>query len=126
MLETAKALYDFYSGFGIPAYSKDNVPDDATFPYITYTVVDGDWDTPRSHYCMVYMRTRSNQELLKKADEIKEAIGTGLRLPCDGGCLYLHYENAEIMSGANSGTQSEQDSDVRSVYINMQLDVLHL
>ena len=42
MTELAAALYDFWSGFGIPAYLQDNVPDDAVLPYITYEVVRGD------------------------------------------------------------------------------------
>lgn len=42
MTELAAALYDFWSGFGIPAYLQDNVPDDAVLPYITYELVRGD------------------------------------------------------------------------------------
>lgn len=125
MLDTAKALHSFYSGFGLPAYTIDNVPDDAQLPYITYRWADSDWEQPISHYCMIYMRTNSNVVLLSKADEIKQAIGTGLRIPCNDGCLYLHFENAEIVSGADSAKESEQGTGVRAVYINMQLDILH-
>lgn len=33
-----KALYAFWSQFGVPAYLDDQVPDNAQLPYITYTV----------------------------------------------------------------------------------------
>lgn len=119
MLDTASALYGFYSGFDLPAYTTDNVPDDVDLPYITYRYVDTDWESPLSHYCMVYMRTRSNEPLLAKAEEIKAAIGTGLSISCADGCLYLHYLSAQFMSDVPDG------SDVRSIYIDLQLDVLH-
>ena len=125
MLNTAKALYDFYSSFNLPAYTTENVPDTVDLPYLVYRFVDTDWETPISHYCIIYMRTRSNEPLLSKADEIKTAIGTGLRLPCLNGCLYLHYLNAEIMSEVTSGASVEQVAEIRSVYINLQLDILH-
>ena len=118
MLNTARALQKFYSGFGMQAFTTDNVPDEQELPYITYRFADSDWEQPISHYCIIYMRTRRNVELLEKAEEIKNAIGQGLRIPCADGCLYLHYENAEIMSDSDN-------PDIRSVYISMQMDILH-
>ena len=43
MTSIAKALYAFYSGFGLPAYPEDGVPSDAALPYITYTIVQPDF-----------------------------------------------------------------------------------
>ena len=117
MLNTATALYDFYSQFGLPAYTTDNVPDDAKLPYLTYWFYDSDWDTPATHYVQIYMRTNSNVELLTKADEIKDAIGTGKSILCGDGYVVLHYENAQILT--------DDENDVRSVYISMQIDCLH-
>ena len=42
MTELAAALYDFWSGFGLPAYLQGNVPGDAVLPYITYDVSRSD------------------------------------------------------------------------------------
>lgn len=121
MVETATVLKQFYESFGLPAFTTDNVPDDQELPYITYRFADSDWQQPITHYAIIYMRTRRNVELLEKAKEIKDAIGTGKRLSCGDGCIYLHYENAEIVPDPDDS----DDSDVRSVYINMQMDVLH-
>ena len=36
MINTARALYGFFSGFGLPAFVEYSVPEDAELPYITY------------------------------------------------------------------------------------------
>lgn len=117
MIDTARALYSFYSQFGMPAYTVNNIPDDAELPYVTYSYNDADWDTPMTHYAQVYMRTNSNIKLLSIADQIKDAIGTGKAIPCGDGYIVLHYENAQILVDTDDG--------VRSVYISMQIDCLH-
>ena len=118
MVDTATVLKSFYESFGLPAFTTDNVPDDQELPYLTYRFADTDWEQPISHYCQIYMRTRRNVELLNKAKEIKDAIGTGKFIPCGDGYIALHYENAEIVTDVDN-------PDIRSVYINMQMDVLH-
>ena len=36
MTDLKATLFDFWSQFGMPVYLQDNVPNDATLPYITY------------------------------------------------------------------------------------------
>lgn len=38
MTDLKKALYTFWTQFGVPAYLSDCVPDNAALPYITYDV----------------------------------------------------------------------------------------
>lgn len=38
MTDLKRALYTFWSQFGVPAYLEDCVPDEAVLPYITYSV----------------------------------------------------------------------------------------
>ena len=40
------AIYSFLAGFSIPAYASASVPDQATFPYLTYDLVLGEWGQP--------------------------------------------------------------------------------
>ena len=120
MLDTAKALYTFYSSFNLPAYTVQNVPDDVVLPYLTYSYVEPDWDRSATHYVQIFMRTHSDGPLLEKAGEIVRAIGTGLRLPCEnGGCVYLHLDSPIVQINV------EMDSDIRYAYLNLQLDALH-
>jgi hypothetical protein len=44
------ALYTFFSGFTIPAYAEDSVPDDAALPYITYQIAVPEWESPVTLY----------------------------------------------------------------------------
>lgn len=89
MTDTAKALYQFFSSFGLPAYTEYSIPDDAQLPYITYQLIEPDWDDAATFYARVWYRSTSFVEVNAKADEIKAAIGEGKSLPTDHGAIYL-------------------------------------
>ena len=116
MTATAKALYEFYSSFQLPAWQTDHVPDDATLPYITYLYAEPEYQSPVSHYVQVYMRTNSNTELLGKAGEIVRAIGEGIVL--DGGVVIR--PQTPLVQIIN-----DEDPNIRRAYINLQLNAFH-
>ena len=120
MIKTAQALYQFFSGFGIPAYAANTVPDDAQLPYLTYPLQEPEWNTKATFYVTVYDRSKtSNLSVLEMADEIVRAIGTGIRLPFDGGLLVIWPESPLIQS-------LPPDNDVRAAYINLALNAYHM
>lgn len=82
---------DFYSGFGIGAYPKTAVPDDVKLPYITYDVIESNWDsTPISQTVQIWYRTASEAIPSAKAKEIKNMIGEGgILLRCEDGYIWL-------------------------------------
>lgn len=92
MTETATALYDFFSGFGIPAYLQDNIPDNAQMPYITYELIEPEPLATALLYFSVWYRDTSVTAICAKADEIKAAIGNGKSLPTPSGVVYLFRE----------------------------------
>lgn len=117
MTATAAALFAFYSGFGIPAYTTDTVPDDAELPYITYLYAEPQYQSPVSHYCRIYMRTNSNMELLQKAGEVIRAIGDG-----------VVFEHGVVIRPETPLVQlliDEANPDIRTAYINLQLNAFH-
>ena len=85
------AVYTFLSSFGIPAYAASSVPDQATFPYLTYDLVLGEWGQPEVNMPVnVWYRTDSEALPNAKVREISQAIGMGgVTLPCDGGMLWV-------------------------------------
>lgn len=89
MTQTAKALYSFFSGFGLPAYVEYSPPDDAVLPYITYQLVEPGWNNPGSMYARVWYRSTSYVDVSAKVDEIAAAIGEGVSLPTESGAVYL-------------------------------------
>ena len=91
-LVTAEAaIYQFMSGFGIPAFAATSVPDQQGFPYITYDLVSGAWgDGENMLTANVWYRTDSEAVPNAKVREIGAAIGhSGVTLRCDGGMLWL-------------------------------------
>lgn len=117
MISTASALYAFYSGFGLPAYEVNTVPDDVTLPYITYLYNEPQYQSPATHYAQIFMRTNSNTALLEKAGDIVSAIGEGVVLD-SGVVIRPSTPLVQIMHDASN-------SDIRIAYISLQLNALH-
>jgi len=117
MYQAAAALKTFFSGFGLPAYTEDTVPEDVQLPYITYSLSVPEWNLKASMYVHVWDRTRSNTRIIRLADQITAAIGSGLRIPINGGYLVLWPETPLI--------QIMVDGDYRSAYINLSVNTYH-
>ena len=120
MIKTAQTLYTFFSGFSIPAYAVNTVPDDATLPYLTYPLQEPEWNRQGTFYVTVYDRHKtSNLSVLSKADEIVQAIGEGVRLMFDGGLLVIWPQSPLIQT-------LPPDGDVRAAYINLAVNAYHM
>jgi len=125
VVNTAQALYEFWSGFGIPAYTIDTVPDEdengdpVVPPYITYSLVETEPLESATHYAQVWYTSTSNAELSRKVDEIKEAIGDGVRIDCDGGVVVIRP------STPFAQVNVDQDQVNRYAYLNLQLNCHH-
>lgn len=116
MTNTAKALYNFFSGFGLPAYVEYNVPDSAVLPYITYQVVEPDWMDAATIFARVWYRDTSYVAINAKADQIKAAIGGGAMLPTDGGCLVLEKGTPFVQEQPMEG-----DDTLKVYYLNFTI-----
>lgn len=127
MTEIAKALYTFYSGFGIPAYAENSVPDEVTDeetgqnasvepPYITYTVPQSALFDGATHQVRVWYPGGSNEAVNAKADEILAAIGQGKRIRAGRGCVCIYP------GGGTLAQNQPADDTLRIVYINLQIN----
>lgn len=119
MMNTARALYDFWAGFGLPAYTTMTVPDDAALPYITYSLVESEPLQSATHYAQVFYRATDNAALTDKVDEIKAAIGDGCRLPCEGGLVALRPASPYVQ------VMADEKPERRYAYINLQINCYH-
>jgi hypothetical protein len=118
MINTAQALYQFWSSFGIPAYTVGTVPDEAQIPYITYSLVETEPLDPQTCYAQIWYRTTSNATLLAKVDEVMAVLKTGVNITCDGGLVALR--------GATVSLMTDMNPENRYAYINMQINCYHL
>ena len=82
-----QGYYSFWSGFGIPAYDENSVPDDAQLPYITYQVVLADYDEPIFPTASVWYRGTSWSAIDAKVNEISRSIKEMLPLPLERGFM---------------------------------------
>lgn len=116
------AIYSFLSGFGIPAYASSSVPDKAPFPYITYDLVLGEWNSGEVNLPVnVWYRTESEAEPNAKVREIGAAIGMGGKLvPCDGGALWIKKGSP----WAQAVTIEGEDEKVKRRYVNINIETL--
>lgn len=114
MTNTAKALYSFFSSFGLHAYVEYNPPSDATLPYITYQLIEPEWRDTATMYARVWYRSTSFAEINAKVDEISAAIGEGITLPTATGVLRLYKGTpfAQYMP-------MEGDDTLKVVYLSM-------
>ena len=74
-MDRSEALYNFWSSFGLPAYEENNVPQDASFPYITYEDTVGDFGNIIPLSASIWDRTQKGKAFVDaKADEIEQFI----------------------------------------------------
>ena len=116
------AVYTFLRGFGIPAYAASSVPDQATFPYLTYDLVLGEWGQPEVNMPVnVWYRTDSEALPNAKVREIGERIGMGgVLLHCDGGVLWVKKGSP----WAQAVTVEGEDEKVKRRYVNINIEFL--
>lgn len=114
MMSMATALSGWLTRFGLPVYLSVDVPDDAVLPYITIPLTQPEWSSKATYYIQVWYRTKTNVPVIDKADEVISAIGTGVRIPCNGGYVVIWPETPII--------QMMIDGDVRSAYINLSVN----
>lgn len=88
-MDKAQALYEFWSGFGLPAYDEQVVPVDAALPYITYETATGSLGDVLTLSASLWYSSESWRGISEKAAEIEAAIGAFAALRTDGGGLLI-------------------------------------
>lgn len=116
------AIYSFMNSFGIPAYTSTSVPDKAEFPYITYDLAIGEWDSGDTLLVTnVWYRTESEAVPNAKVREIFETIGrSGCTLRCDGGLIWLKRGTPWAQAVNTEGS----DEKVKRRYLNIDAEFL--
>ena len=115
------ALYQFLSGFDIPAYVTSSTPDEAEFPYLTYDPVIGEeLEGEVSMEVNLWYYTDSEAIPNAKVREIAASIGRGGRvLPYDGGAIWVKRGTPWAQSVTNS-----DNTMVKRRYLNIDLEYI--
>ena len=110
----AAAIYQFWATF-LTAYEENTVPENASFPYITYQLVTDSFDTDVQMTASIWYRGSSWVEANAKAEEISNYIGRGgVFLNCDGGSIWLKRGTPFAQ---NMGDES--DNLIKRKYLNI-------
>ena len=114
------ALQAFFSQF-MDAYAASAVPDDVTFPYLTYELITSSWDGGEVGLTVnLWFYTTSEAVPNAKAQELSDAIGYGgVTLPCDGGFIWLKRGSPWCQN-----LQDDTDKNIKRRYINVTAEYL--
>ena len=114
----AAAIYQFWNGFGLTAYEENTVPEDATFPYITYQLVTDSFDREVSATASLWYRGESWTAINAKTEEIAQYIGLGGKIiKCDGGRIWIKRGQPFAQ---NMGDES--DDLIKRKYLNVNIE----
>lgn len=117
---TIEAAFNQFWNKYLTAYEENSVPEDATFPYLTYQIVIGNFgeNTPLS--VSLWYRGSSWLDINAKSREIKKGIGNGgIFLKCDDGSIWLKRGTPFAQ---NMGDES--DNLVKRKYLNVTAEFL--
>lgn len=116
----AAALHEFFSSFGIPAYTTASVPDDVIFPWLTYELITSAFENGEVGITVnLWYRTESEAIPNAKAQEMADRITDMAPLKCDGGLIWLKMGSPWCQSLAD-----ETDAAIKRRYINVTAEYL--
>lgn len=117
------ALQVFFEEFGINVYAASAVPEDVTFPWLTYELSIGTWESGELGLTVnLWYYTTSEAEPNAKAREMSEAIGYGgTTRACDGGFLWIKRGNPWCQSLGD-----DTDKNIKRRYMNVSVEYMTL
>lgn len=118
-MDREQALHQFWSGFGVPAYDKNTVPDDATYPRITYDVTVNEFGIPTSLFASIWDRNTSWGRITGIAHEIASRLSEGgYMVAYDGGVLWVKKGNPFQQR------MGDPDDTIRRIIVNIEVEYL--
>lgn len=116
----AAAIYQFWNSFGLTAYEENTVPDDASFPYITYQLFTDSFDREITLTASIWYRSESWSGINAKTEEISQKISRGGKvIPCDGGAIWLKRGQPFAQSMGD-----ESDDLIKRKYLNITAEFM--
>lgn len=116
-----QALHQFWSGFSIPAYDENSVPDNAPLPYITYEATSDDFGHMVAQTASLWYRSSSWSDITSKETEISQYISRGGRMIAfDGGSMWIQRATpwAQRMNDPS-------DENIRRIVLNVMIEYLN-
>lgn len=118
----AAAIHQFLNQF-LPCYAASSVPDDVVFPYGTYELATGAWESGEVSMTLNLWYYSTGEKVPNdKVQELSEAIGMGGKLvPCSGGAIWLKRGSPWCQN-----LRDDADPQIKRRYINLTVEYLTL
>lgn len=116
-MDQMQAYQKYLESFGIPVYDDSTVPNNASFPRITYLGQMGEFDEVIYNDLSLWYKSTSWKDVTQKAIEIYESIGLGgTVIPYDGGALWIKRGTPFMRR------MSDPDTLIRRMFINIEVE----
>lgn len=116
-----QAVQSFWESFNLPAIDENSATDRSKLkmPYITYSAPTGRIDDQILFTASLWYRSSSWKDISRKADEIAQAVGDGIRVKrLNNGYLWLKPGTPF------SQRMKDDDPQIRRVLINISAEYL--
>lgn len=126
-MTSAEALYNFWAGFGLPAWDETAVPNEkkreeitgAAFPFASYETALDSFGNEVPLAASLWYRSTSWQDITEKAQTIYAAIGRGGKiLRTDAGAIWLKRGTPFAQR------MSDTDDSIRRIVINCSAEFI--
>ena len=108
------ALTNFFESFASAAYEETNVPSDAEYPRITYSVSIGEPMVETALYASVWYYSEAWVNCNAKVEEIRRRLGAGgILIPCDNGAIWLKRGSPFALN------MPDENDMIRRKYLNI-------
>ena len=115
-----QAQYQFWAGFGVPAYEENSVPSWAKMPYITYQAMVGGFGDVMTVTASIWDKSTSWEFADTLADRIENAIRLSLPIAYDDGMYRVYIGNTPFSQ--NMG--DPEDDQVKRKILNVNFEFM--
>lgn len=119
-MDKMQTLHAFWSGFDLPAYDENSVPDNSKLPYITYEASNDSFGGTLFLTASLWYYSTSWASITQKEQQIADYITRGGRmLAYDDGAMWIQKGSpwAQRMN-------DESDSTIKRIVLNVVIEFL--
>ena len=120
-MDKAQAIHRFWNSFGLPAYDENSVPEDAVYPYITYSVATDSLGNVVILNASIWDRTTTWVSITQKAEEIAQTLA-------EFGYYKMKLDNGYVwfVKGTPFAQRMRDpiDEQIKRIYLNVQAEFL--
>ena len=118
-MNAEQAIQSFWSSFSIPAYDENSVAENATMPYITYSLSVDTFDNTLLNTINLWYRSMSWISVTEKAKEIINTITDGgISIPTDKGIIRMNLGNPIY------NRMGDEDRNIKRIKMNIETEYI--